>query len=141
MLVDANRGTSAPTLKLGFIASVGLAMASCGVTRQTAPTLAIADFVHQMESRRGEIVRVCGAIERRQGPNEWLIVDTSEVDALFHGPPRIKVISASGSPPRPDRRGCIMGKVARKDGSTEARSTRIRTSAPTNVEWYLHTDF
>jgi hypothetical protein len=119
-------------------AALASTLAACAAQlAQPAETVRLLVLAVNPERYGGRIVRTCGPSFRAapEGRAEWTL--TTSMAGSRH-PAGIRILSC-GSQPRPDRNGCITGRIARRDGSAapEGEADVVSSAAISSV-WFLH---
>ena len=105
----------------------------------TVPTLSVKEFSKSPESYCGAVLRICGDRLANIGVDEpsWTL---STPQAFGYHPARVTVLPCGGTRPTPKTNVCIVGRIARQDGSLDPippSQIFVRSPGATNP-WYLH---
>ncbi len=100
-------------------------------------TVDLIELATNIESYRGRTIRTCGAsFERGRPDDDWYLAQPAGRHAA-----RIIVLPCGESRPIIDRRNCITGRIARRDGSLQPLvegEERWVSSSTMSFTWLLH---
>jgi hypothetical protein len=103
------------------------------------PSIGIAKLIPRIEDFRGRSVRACGSeLQQEPGSRRW---DLLVPRVVGYHPARLRVIPCAAETPRLDGSGCLAGRIAREDGSTDPippDRERIVSSEIYDHDWFLH---
>lgn len=120
--------------RLNAIAAAVGAFGCTSAGAQSPPTIGLVALIENVESYRGQIVRTCGQ-RIEPGDSAWHLI----LPLGRHGA-RLLVIS-SGERPILDANGCIVGRIARRDGSTSSGppgEPGVVADDIVDYTWFLH---
>lgn len=103
------------------------------------PTLAVENHRYDVQRYRGQTVRACGRLVRRD--SDWAVEHVAPPSEIyFHGAPAVLVIPCGARPPRHDGDSCITGRIAARDGRLTLPLPRrvVEDDSPVDREWFLH---
>src|ERR1043165_8036441 len=150
MCVTMYRMRPARLLIFSLAAPAAIALAAGCQTMAPAfdgPTLTVSELARDLArgpaSYRGRTVRVCrGRLDRGLSATARKWQFSARGESWPHGASvMVKPCSAGG--PRLDARGCLVGRIAREDGSLRElgpNEPRIVSDAIESETWLLHTD-
>lgn len=126
-------GLMAATVLMG-----GVSTAACQTdVRPDLPTLAGTGSGYGIEDYRGQTIRVCGRLTRRE--DHWAVEHVPRADqSYYHGYPAVLLVSCGSAAPQLDRNGCFTGRVAAKDGSFAPPARAVRDNLPVSRDWFVH---
>jgi hypothetical protein len=125
-----------------ILAAVAIAAAAACATSVLPPegeTVPLLTLAKDPEAWRGREVRTCGPDfrgDRKQG-----VWELSRSSVSGYHPAIVRILGCGKSAPKRDRNGCVVGRIARRDGSIEPLregEPRIVSSAIVSYDWYLH---
>lgn len=122
----------------------GAATILLGCVTVTAPesirTLSVKEFSRTPEAYRGQTLRICAArlVDLGVDKPSWYL---STPAAIGYHPATVEVLACDGGRPIADAETCIVGRIAREDGSLDLLrpAGEIVVKDPGNsAPWYLH---
>lgn len=121
--------------------AASLSLAACRTNSiseaASVPTLPAGQLARNIETYKGQILRVCGRLLKEEGNTLWEI--RAVADPHPHGA-GVKVVPCAGAKPQRPKKGCMTGHIARRDGSLEpqAGGPVMVTDAIESYVWFLH---
>lgn len=130
-------------ITLGAVAAVSgsACRRTVDAQRGDVQTFAVSDLAYSIERHRGQTVRICGALGPSEDAGIWRLEDLRATEASqIHGRPAVLIAACGGNRPPLDRRSCLTGRIARRDGSlTYPPGAPVAVDdVRTNYEWFLH---
>ena len=133
---EQHRRRASLTLLGGSLILLGCVAA---VVPDAAQTLSVVEFSKAPESYRGQTLRVCGEQLKDLGVDEprWTLFTPQ---AFGYHPAMVAVLPCPGRRPTADSRMCMIGRIARRDGSLELPPSDqiVVKGLGDSSPWYLH---
>lgn len=127
----------ARTLILSASLAATVACATAAGVGPEVPTLSVNSAGYRVTRYKGRTVRVCGRLAQVEG--RWAVQHIQRPREFFlHGLPAVFVATCDQTPPRLDRHGCLVGRIAREDGSLDEPRSVLTDDSPFTHYWLLH---
>jgi hypothetical protein len=107
------------------------------------PTIPLHVLARTIADYRGRTVRTCGselqAIPGTEGKVAYAILSARDPASRHNLQASVHIATCAGERPRLDPGGCVIGRIAREDGSLqEPDAVMVSSHAVVDNEWFLH---